>query len=152
MHIWYYRSYYDCICHQSYHDDVIKWKHFPRYWPFVRRIHRSPVNSPHKGQSRGALMLSLICALNKQLSKQAWGWWLKSPAGPFWPHCNVTTNKKWLKYYHKWVLLKLNSSPIYYDELIVTTILPKSIMISLQQHPQRQDFIITRVSETLTSS
>ena len=22
------------------HDDVIKWKHFPRYWPFVRRIHR----------------------------------------------------------------------------------------------------------------
>ena len=30
------------------HDDVIKWKHFPRYWPFVRRIHRSTVNSPHK--------------------------------------------------------------------------------------------------------
>ena len=22
-------------------DDVIKWKHFPRYWPFVRGIHRS---------------------------------------------------------------------------------------------------------------
>ena len=31
------------------HDDVIKWKHFPRYWPFVRGIHRSPVNSPYKG-------------------------------------------------------------------------------------------------------
>ena len=44
------------------HDDVIKWKHFPRYWPFVRRIHRSPVNSPHKGQWRGALMFSLMCA------------------------------------------------------------------------------------------
>ena len=44
------------------HDDVIKWKHFSRYWPFVRRIHRSPVNSPHKGQWRGALMFSLICA------------------------------------------------------------------------------------------
>ena len=44
------------------HDDVIKWKHFPRYWPFVRRIHRSPVNSPHKGQWCGALMFSLICA------------------------------------------------------------------------------------------
>ena len=26
------------------HDDVIKWKHFQRYWPFVRGIHRSPVN------------------------------------------------------------------------------------------------------------
>ena len=44
------------------HDDVIKWKHFPRYWPFVRGIHRSPVNSPHKGQWRGALIFSLICA------------------------------------------------------------------------------------------
>ena len=44
------------------HDDVIKWKHFPRYWPFVRRIHRSPVNSPHKAQWRGALMFSLIYA------------------------------------------------------------------------------------------
>ena len=43
------------------HDDVIKWKHFPRYWPFVRGIHRPPVNSPHKGQWRGALMFSLIC-------------------------------------------------------------------------------------------
>ena len=43
------------------HDDVIKWKHFRRYWPFVRGIHRSPVNSPHKGQWRGALIFSLIC-------------------------------------------------------------------------------------------
>ena len=44
------------------HDDVIKWKHFPRYWPFVRGIHRSTVDSPHKGQWRGALMFSLMCA------------------------------------------------------------------------------------------
>ena len=36
------------------HDDVIKWEHFPRY--------RSSVNSPDKGQWRGALMLSLIYA------------------------------------------------------------------------------------------
>ena len=48
------------MCNE-YHDDVIKWKHFPRYWPFVRGIHRSPVNSPHKGQWRRALMFSLIC-------------------------------------------------------------------------------------------
>ena len=33
------------------HDDIIKWKHFPRHWPFVRVIHRW----------RGALMFSLIC-------------------------------------------------------------------------------------------
>ena len=43
-------------------DDVIKWKHFPRHWPFMRGIHRPPVNSPHKGQWRGALMSTLICA------------------------------------------------------------------------------------------
>ena len=51
------------------HDDVIKWKHFPRYRPFVREIHRSPLNSPHRGQWRGALLFSLIYALNKRLSK-----------------------------------------------------------------------------------
>ena len=45
-----------------YHYDVIKWKHFPRYWPFVRGIHRRPVNSPHKSQWHGVLMLSLIYA------------------------------------------------------------------------------------------
>ena len=45
----------------NFHDDVIKWKHSMRYWPFVRGIHRSPLNSPHKGQWRGALMFSLIC-------------------------------------------------------------------------------------------
>ena len=42
------------------HDDVFKWKHFPRYWLFVRGIHRSPVISLHKGQWCGALMFSLI--------------------------------------------------------------------------------------------
>ena len=44
------------------HNDVIEWKHFPRCGPFVRGIQRSPVNSSHKGQWRGALMFSLICA------------------------------------------------------------------------------------------
>ena len=48
------------MCIGIFHDDVIKWKHFPRNWPFVRKIHRSPVNFPHKGQWRGALMFSLI--------------------------------------------------------------------------------------------
>ena len=46
------------------HDDVIKWKHLPRYWSLVRGIHRSlvKVNSPHKGQWRGDLMFYLIWA------------------------------------------------------------------------------------------
>ena len=43
------------------HVNFMKWKHFPRYWPFVWGIHRSPMNSPHKGHWREALMFSLIC-------------------------------------------------------------------------------------------
>ena len=62
------------------HDDVIKWKHFPRYWPFVRGIHPSPVNSPHKGQWRGALMFSLICAWIND-------WANNRDAGDFRHHC-----------------------------------------------------------------
>ena len=44
------------------YDDVMKWKHIPRYWPFVRGIHRSLVDSPHKGRWRGTSLFSLICA------------------------------------------------------------------------------------------
>ena len=69
MYFYHVSNAYVCVLHASCsvvsvytHDDVIKWKHFPRYWPFVRGIHRSPVNSPHKGQWRGALMFTLICA------------------------------------------------------------------------------------------
>ena len=38
---------------------------FPRYWSFVRGIHRSPVDSPHESQWRGALIFFLICAWTK---------------------------------------------------------------------------------------
>ena len=61
------------------YDDVIKWIHFPRHWPFVRGIHRSPVNSPHKGQWRGALMFSLICTRIN-------GWVNNGEAGDLWRH------------------------------------------------------------------
>ena len=66
--------------HWGIHDDVIKWKHFPRYWPFVRGIHRSPVNSTHKGQWRKALMFSLICAWIN-------GWANNGEAGDLGRHC-----------------------------------------------------------------
>ena len=51
-------------------DDVIKWKHFSGHWPFVRGSRRSPVNSPHRGLWRGALMFFYM-HLNKRLSKQS---------------------------------------------------------------------------------
>ena len=69
----------------SHDHDVIKWKHFPRYWPFVRGL-RSPVNSPHKGQRRGALMFSLICAwINAWVNNREAGDLIRYRA-----HCDVT--------------------------------------------------------------
>ena len=81
-------------------DDVIKWKLFPRYWPFVRGIHRSPVNSPHKGQWRRALMFdALICARMN-------GWVNNREAGDLrrhQAHCDVIvmwrqSRQKWLPF------------------------------------------------------
>ena len=71
------------------HDDVIKWKHFPRYWSFVRGIHRSQVNSPLKGQWRGALVFSLICAwINVWVNNREAGD-LRRHCAQLWRHCNV---------------------------------------------------------------
>ena len=58
----------------------MKWKHFRRCWPFVRGIHRSTVNSPHKDQWRGAMMFSLICARIN-------GWVNTRKAGDLRHHC-----------------------------------------------------------------
>ena len=71
------------------HDDVIKWQHFPRYWPFVLGIHRSPVISPHKRQWRGALMFFFYLRPNKRLSKQSRGWWFETLPCPLWRRCNA---------------------------------------------------------------
>ena len=69
------------------HDDVIKWKHFPRYWPLVREIHRSLVNSPHKGQWRWALIFSLIFAWTNSWANNGNAGDL-TPSRKLWRHCN----------------------------------------------------------------
>ena len=71
------------------------WRHqmetFPRYWPFVRGIPRSPVNSRHKCQWRGASMFSFICAWTKGLNKQSKSRWFETSSRSLWLHCNVQT-------------------------------------------------------------
>ena len=62
------------------HDDVIKWKYCPRYWPFVRGIHRSPVTR--------SCDVFFYFRLNKRLSKQSWGWWFETPSRSLWRHRN----------------------------------------------------------------
>ena len=73
-----------------FHYDVIKWKHFPFYWPFVRGIHRWPVNSPHRPvtQSFDVFFGQL---LDTRLRKRWWCWWFETPSRPLWRHCNVQT-------------------------------------------------------------
>ena len=83
--------------HATLHDDVIKWKHFPRYWPFVRGIHRSPVITGHRwftgelpaqrSVTRSFDVFFDLC-LTKRLSKQWRGWWFVTSSCPLWRHCN----------------------------------------------------------------
>ena len=70
----------------SVHNDVIKWKHFSRYWPFVRGIHRW---IPHTKASDTELWCFFDLRLNKRLSKQAWGWWFETLSRPLCRHCNI---------------------------------------------------------------
>ena len=71
------------------HDDVIIWKYFPRYWPFVRGIHR-PVTGefPPQRPLRRSFDVFLYLRLNKQLINKSWGWWFETPSCSLWRHCN----------------------------------------------------------------
>ena len=79
-----------CSPHLTATFDVIKWKLFPRYWPFMRGIHRSPVNSQHKGQWRGALMFSFNYVWINGWVQQPWGWWSEMPSRSLWRQYNET--------------------------------------------------------------
>ena len=68
------------------YDDVINFKHIPGYWPFVGGINQSPVDSPHKGQWRGALMFSLICWTNGWGNNRGAGDKYEAPSRSLWRH------------------------------------------------------------------
>ena len=80
------------------HDDVIKWKHFQRYMPFARGIHRSPVNSPRKAND-AELWCFFDLLQNKRLNKHSWGWWFQTPSRPLWRHCNAHLQSR--RFHHK---------------------------------------------------
>ena len=70
------------------HDDVIKWKYFPRYWPFCAG--NSPVTGEFPAQWPVTRSFDVAFDLrpNKRLSKQSWGWWFETPSRSSWRHCN----------------------------------------------------------------
>ena len=51
------------------HDNVMIWKHFPHYWPFVSKIHQSPVFSRHKGPLIRILDAFFVLSLDKLVKK-----------------------------------------------------------------------------------
>ena len=121
-------------CFDIYHDDVIKWKHFPRNWPFVRKIHRSPVNFPHKGQWRGALMFSLIYVWINDWANNREAGDLRRQHGHY--DVIVMSTNAWLRlkqYVMKWmkttvinirkVHMRLNSNYIFFCDFEYWTIL-----------------------------
>ena len=48
--------------HPQRHEAVIRWEHFPHYWPFVGVMHRSPVISPQWSPVTRRFDVFLICA------------------------------------------------------------------------------------------
>ena len=69
-------------------DDVIKWNHFLRSWPFVRE--NSPVIGEFPSQRPVTRSFDVFFDLrvNKRLSKQSWGWWFETPPCSLWRNCN----------------------------------------------------------------
>ena len=50
------------------HDDVIKWKHFPRYWPFVREF---TSEFPAQRPVTRSFGVFFYLDLNKRLNEQS---------------------------------------------------------------------------------
>ena len=68
------------------HDGVVKWKHFPCYWPFAREFHWWPVDSPQSPVTR-----SVAVFFDPRLKKN--GWANNRDAGDlrrYWGHYDVT--------------------------------------------------------------
>ena len=71
----------------------MKGTHFPRYWTFVRVIHR---NSQRPLTRSFDVFFDL--RLNKRLSKQSWGWWFETPSRLTIVYSSVHSNADQRKY------------------------------------------------------
>ena len=60
------------------HEDVIKWKHFPRYWPFVRGIHRVTGEFPTQRPVTRSFDVSLICTWTQKTVPEVINVWVNN--------------------------------------------------------------------------
>ena len=89
------------------HDDVIKWKHFPCYWPLCGEF---PAQRPVTQSFEVFFDLRRI----KRLNKQSWGWRFEMLSRPLWRHSNCNA-------YHWITAFKLHHSysPCFNGQLII---------------------------------
>ena len=66
----------------TFHENAIKWKHFPRNWPFVRGF-------PSQRPVTRSFDMFFALRLNKRLRKQSRRRWFETPSCSLWRHCNV---------------------------------------------------------------
>ena len=85
---WPWRFRYKCTKIPFVFDGVIKWKHFSRYCPFVRGIHRSPVDSPQQRLLTRRFNVFFDLRQKKRLSKQSRRRCFETPWRSLWRHCN----------------------------------------------------------------
>ena len=77
----------------SWWDDVIKWKHFRIYWPFVRE---PPLTGEFPSQRPVTRSFDIFfhLLLTKRSSKQSRRWWSPTPSRLLWRHCDVIHSKQ----------------------------------------------------------
>ena len=78
-----------CFKCREIHDDVIKWKHFARYWSFVMGVHRLSVDwIPSQRAVTQTFEVFFHLRLNKRLSKQSRRRWFETPSSSLWSYSN----------------------------------------------------------------
>ena len=82
------------------HCDVIKWKHFPRYWPFVQGIVTGEF--PAQRPVTRSFDVFFDLHLNKWLSQQRWGWWFETSSCPLWRHGNASISPQSQCKHNRW--------------------------------------------------
>ena len=72
------------------HDDVIKWKHFPRHWPFVFPGHRW---IPLTKAGEAELWCFLWSTPEQKFEQTIETRWFETPSRPLWGHSNGISRK-----------------------------------------------------------
>ena len=83
----------------TFHDDVIKWELFPRYWHLVPFVWGVTGEFPSQRPVSRSFDVLFDLRMNKRFSKQSWGWWFETRSRSLWRHCNVISRIMMIPYY-----------------------------------------------------